>query len=585
MAPKPIYQEIVEMGPFDGQRSPERDGPHVPAPAFGQAGHKPSVDLLDFLAVLISMACLVAAMCTIPPRLAVPWYLGYTSQIIVIGFLLSIMNLCLMRVSPALFTMMEARFGYSTLQNYEAILRNQPFSAEAVSFIWRTIMLFLIVLPLGLSAGYKRYTGGTARAMIPKDEIPSNMYGTAALPGLNGLGSAVGYAELINATLPFMSASQDDGSFPLSWPRPYGQNVLLLSNTSTALLDMPMPDLVTSIQQGLASNERRTLSSSVHAFVTTYNQSAEKYRNDTDYWNQYYFDLEYELDETTLFTGWTVYTLMNNYAFNDDDGNDSSWCFVDMTTNVSYFNQTALRFDTHRHSCQATWEISINSVFLLQASCDADPLPSINQEILNGQAIGYWFTDILADSIGIFSTGRPESPWRLPTYVTTVGAMYWARISALQGPMVGGRISQVANNSLAPYELYYPVHDQIMYSIKETLDPRWSLYAILILQPILSIVVLALKTLFHSVPIGEGFGLVAIIAGINKDSLGTLEGASLTGKLRRPLRLAIDVKEYPKQEAADKGSPNGPVQWTGRIEYVVGGRDRNKTLRKNQIYF
>ncbi len=97
---------------------------------------------------------------------------------------------------------------------------------------------------------------------------------------------------------------------------------------------------------------------------------------------------------------------------------------------------------------------------------------------------------------------------------------------------------------------------------------------------------LGLKLLFHSVAIRQGFGFAAILAWTNKDSLGALEGASLTGKLSRPVRLAIDLKEYSKQDSADSqyGLATGSVQRTGRIEYNVGGHDRGGTLRKNHIY-
>ena len=573
----------MELDLAAGPPSCERSHEPSPSSSFGLPGRKPYLDLVDLLALLLSLVCLVVAICTISPRLHLAWYLGYTSQIIVIGFLLSIMNLCLNRAIPALFFMTEARFGASTLQNYEAILRNQPLSAARVSTIWRLTLLSNIALPIFLSAGYKRYTGGTAHALIAKDNIPYNMYGATALPGLNQLGDSISYAQLINATLPFLSASKDDDSFPSTLPRCYGQNTLVLSNTSTALLDMPMPDLVTKIQQSLLTGETKSLSASVHAFVTTYNQSAEQYRNDDNYWNQYYG--EDTLTETTLFTGYVVYTLMNNLKINPV--NDGTWLFVAMIEDFSEFNQSALRFDTHRHECHATWDISIQSMVLVQASCDTDPLPASNQEIITseGMAVAYWYTAILADNIGLFSGPRSESPWRLPTYVTSIASMYWARYSAFTGPSSGGRTTQLAQNTLEPYELYYPVDDQVVISTKVSIDPKWSLYCILTLQPLLILLILAFKSFFHSAPIGEGFGLITILAGINKESLGALRGASLTGKLRKPVRLAIRTVDtiYHETEEEHKAPSSDYLHRARRIEFTVNGQGRNGILKKDQI--
>ena len=80
---------------------------------------------------------------------------GYwNNQPIVLGFLLSVVNLCLGSVTPPLFLHFEARSGASELQNYDGILRNQKF-ATRLDIVWRLVIGFLLVLPLGLSVAYK----------------------------------------------------------------------------------------------------------------------------------------------------------------------------------------------------------------------------------------------------------------------------------------------------------------------------------------------------------------------------------------------------------------------------------------------
>ena len=79
--------------------------------SLGKPRRKKSVTILDILALTISWLCLTAACITVAPRLPIPFRLGLTHQLQIIGFLLSLMNLCLQSVAPRLFVVIEARFG------------------------------------------------------------------------------------------------------------------------------------------------------------------------------------------------------------------------------------------------------------------------------------------------------------------------------------------------------------------------------------------------------------------------------------------------------------------------------------------
>src|SRR5690349_20332266 len=86
-------------------------------------------------------------------------YLGYQNQLVVIGFALSIMSACLGYWRTYFLTLMEARFGRSTLQNYEAILQNNMYGPQA-DFHQRLALLAFWILPIGLSVAYKLFTIG-----------------------------------------------------------------------------------------------------------------------------------------------------------------------------------------------------------------------------------------------------------------------------------------------------------------------------------------------------------------------------------------------------------------------------------------
>lgn len=66
-----------------------------------------------------------------------------------------------------------------------------------------------------------------------------------------------------------------------------------------------------------------------------------------------------------------------------------------------------------------------------------------------------------------------------------------------------------------------------------------------------------------------GFGIIAILAGVQKESLALLEGASLSGRLSKLLRMHIaafqPVTVTEKSEVLE-------------IEYVLGGEGGNETL-------
>ena len=215
--------------------------PPIESIRLGKPQGKSFWDNIDICVVLASFLCLVASICVVTPRLTLSWQLHFEGQIIVIGFLLSLMNLSLRRIAPTLFLISELRWGGSSLQNYDAILRNS-ISLSETGYFWRITILLFILLPLGLSVGYKRFTGGSSSAVI-SSKFPGR-YGLAVPPlgDFTTMNNSVYYA--IDANVPFIAASSNNSVPPLfeSLPIAYGYNTLVLDNGSAALLDMPLPD-------------------------------------------------------------------------------------------------------------------------------------------------------------------------------------------------------------------------------------------------------------------------------------------------------------------------------------------------------
>lgn len=138
--------------------------------SYGRPSTKAVCDWIDASAVLCTFLCFIASYIVVTPRLSIAWDLGFNNQIIIIGFMLALMNLCNRRVMTRVFVVAELRWGSSTLQNYDAILRQSVFVSQA-DFSWRTVIFLLSMLPLGLSVAYKTFTNGEATQPVQHLEI------------------------------------------------------------------------------------------------------------------------------------------------------------------------------------------------------------------------------------------------------------------------------------------------------------------------------------------------------------------------------------------------------------------------------
>ncbi|KAL8840878.1 MAG: hypothetical protein Q9170_001142 [Blastenia crenularia] len=549
--------------------------------ALGQPTRKPIFDYLDLLAVVASLICLVVAICVVYPDRYLSWRLGFEGQIVVIGFLLGIMNLCLKSVTPTLFLMIETRWGGSRLQNYESILRNSLFLSNA-GMLWRITLLFLVVFPLGLSAAYKRFTGG--RSSIGVESTYDGHYGLAPPPiqSYGVLNNSIFF--MINSSTPFWDASSHDdrpldlGSLPLA----YGYNILLLDNSSTALLDMPAPDYISTIQRHMRINGEQAwrISASVHATVARYDAAWQSDPNDDSFWKPLFqaaqghgqlssielfqaapggHGLNYELGLISGIESGNPFCLLSYfsgrlYKIDTDDYN---------TDHARSFRASSpMRFNTSRELCEGTWEITRSDIQLLHGSCSG--VATVPVTSANANDIHPYYVDILpilAQSIVAYSPAgsRSASQWRMPALVTNVAAMYWSRwvyMNPYYKP-------EFTSNP----ELYYAAADETIVSTKSTLDADWLLYVVLAVIPFMTVVMFVMIIAFRSTPIGKGFGIVAILAGVDRDSLDVLEGAGLSGELKKPVGMGI--KALDRDPARVRYSIGAETQGKGRLRKGV----------------
>lgn len=211
----------------------------------------------------------------------------------------------------------------------------------------------------------------------------------------------------------------------------------------------------------------------------------------------------------------------------------------------SDFLPYAKLYDLNRQFCHGTWSVTRGGIQLVEGSWHGTIAPPEKQEVIvhNTLFLGVWYMSSLVEILGPFATATNNSMWTSPYMATSLAAMVWSRITILNSP-----ISQHAKFKapdqlarLSPEEagLVYPVNDNAIY-IRPTLKKSPLLYIILAVQPLLIIVILVLvRTVFHPVPIRKGFGLVSILAGIDRQSLDILAGATLSGELNEATKLVI----------------------------------------------
>ena len=561
--------------------------------ALGKPCKKAGVDKIDIVVVMVSLICLIISVCVVTPRLSVAWRLGYEGQIVIIGFLLSIMNLCLRKGISLWFLIFEERWGGSTLQNYDAILRNTALLSQT-SFLWRGTILALIILPLALSVAYKRFTGGESSTSIYSDFPGSYGIASAPLTANNVLNNSI--YQMMTATSPFMIASANDLVSPAGFPIAYGYNTLLLDNSSAAMLDMPMPDYVSSIQQALTKDEFWNLSAPVNGILARYNSSTEMYRNDDAFW-QTLFDINqsnglaaFELYESasdnmvgflkglsTQSSG--TYCLLGTFSTfgNNVDG---VGFFYNVTDRESIaFRDAALMFNVQRVQCSGVWQVNRTSIQLVSGNCTGEPT---DQSVMIRPDCNPFYLDalpVLRYNVESYVTLRVNSTWHLPTYAISVASMYWARLTFLaQLPLSWDACTNAVNVS-------YPVDSEIVFSTRTTLNARWLLYIVLGLQPLLTCITFLLVTLCYCSPIGKGFGMIAVLSGVNKDSLDLVRGAALSGELSKSVKLGIKVDGV-NDTSMNRGDTalrnHGSI---GRIVYTLGQHSgKTRPLERGKKY-
>ncbi|THV89732.1 hypothetical protein D6D27_06289 [Aureobasidium pullulans] len=528
----------------------------------------------EIVALAISVLSMMLAVATVAND-NIAWYLRFQYQIVVVGLLLSLMNICMMTVLPTTLLRCEALLGDSAIQNFEAIVRNRPLASKT-AWTWRLVLAALIALPLGLSVLYKLFKDGAAVLSIePENSLYNTAFGLFAPPGLLPLGWDSGTILMYNITMPFLMASTnqtaprnantsqlldplDEVILPATWPQTYGFNTLLLNNSTAALLDVPPPDWITNVQNSLKDGDHLDIAAPVLATVASRNHSVDAHRNESsnsDFWAE--FGLDKGLFFQDLFNDW--YIGMKPSFLNASV--DRAWCFVSIQAgkSVPSFISTTQLWELNRVYCSGRWRVTRAGTKLLNGTCDTNDRPAFitkydQPELIltrtgNAFSLNVYFLPALNEFLAPFDQSRNDSDWVLPTMATSVANMYWSRLAAMEGP---GSPHWTGNNSFAKRKAPRPndnITDGLLYgrsasveSSRPTLQKATILYIVFVVQPFITLVAIIADLFMWDVPIGSGFNMVTVLAGAD-EKRDLLAGAGYSGELRRPLYMEIVTEE------------------------------------------
>jgi len=547
---------------------------------------KGSLSYVHVLAATVSLCSFVLGVLAIVPALSLGWRLQFSGQIILIGFLLSIMNMCMHVIVPLDFLLIEARFGESRLQNFEAILTGK-FAGSHISRLWRLALLTLLALPLGLSVAYKQFLGGTASAAF------SSRY-----PGRYGIDfprigswspSNDALYLLITSFAAFQTASGLGKALypgPNEFPLAYGYNTLLLSNDSAAILDIPTSSYISALQSQMSADEVLDITASVDAYVATYNTTTTMtLRTDDALWvNAISSSVNNGfggLSTMYLYQGMGARIGMLPFGSNNQMlfalyYNSTDWGGMYFHTDPDDpefvpFRSRAQMYSLKRARCRGHWTLNTTSILLLDGSCDsATPVSSSVLLEPNMCPFPYDILPSLAHTYSYFANNKMDAVWLQATYAMSVVTMYWAR-----GEYILYTIGGLS---------YAPIDENIV-STRSTLRPERLLYLVLAVQPVLTVLGFVVAVWLYKVPIGTGFGIISILSGVDPASLSLIQGAGLSGELREAVKLDI-TSQY--LYAGGSGSYAKSDDFQPHIRYCLrrnSGVREKTTLKRGWMYW
>ena len=170
--------------------------------------------------------------------------------------------------------------------------------------------------------------------------------------------------------------------------------------------------------------------------------------------------------------------------------------------------------------------------------------------------------------LGRFSYNTND--WEFPTQVIVIASTFHSYVAAATGFVQlqqAGPLWDMWNPSGTDNFQYSEtcfVDNTIVCQQVPTMKADGWLYLILFTPPLLSVLAFFASICLYRTPICRRFGLVSVLAGVERDSLYVLVGATFSGELEKPIRLFVDPieKSFSSPQvfySVDKKEKNGGI--------------------------
>lgn len=154
--------------------------------------------------------------------------------------------------------------------------------------------------------------------------------------------------------------------------------------------------------------------------------------------------------------------------------------------------------------------------------------------------------------------------------------MAWCAQLSLRRLFLMSSVNSQASTFAGWPELSYDI-PVIEHTTAMTIQPGWGIIVVLALYPAILFGSLLWRVLVRPLaPVGEGFGLVSLMASVDKRYLQLLEGASLSGKLKRPVFVGLRV---------DGGEAGSETTTMKKITCLLGTQELSSGLLKKRTMY
>lgn len=502
---------------------------------LGKAIKRPFFDWSELAALLLSFVCSVVGL-VVCFRSQTAAYMGQKYQLIIVGLMLSVMDLCTSKISTVVFLQFETRWA-SLLQNYDVIVKKSvlgsALNGRRGNQRWTLLLSVSLALPLALSVGYKAFIGGRVTFEV---EGSKGIYGLTGPPGLGNFTS--GYALMVNATIPLMF------NMPLktpSQPQPYGFNMLLLNEKpiSVAMLDGPSPEYVETTRQGLQGLQSYTVAANVSGLAWKQDTELEKHRNDVSWWNSLSDHKKKPISirlykEKKWFTILWPESQMKRFFLLLRPQNKTCEPDIDckkIPPTEDEFREQSVGFTSQWLRCHGKWSITLNSVDLIEGYCyhafEQTPDSSCYTLHLDDAV------SILSDFVGSLDSGNLTEQGQIQM-TAAVSALHWSRLTAYCG--IESPINRLKKKPKSAAMFKYE-RDDTAFKTVGVLKQSPLLALVLLAQPIIGLVLFIIRIILRSSPISGGFGLISVLSGHTAKEKDLLRGAGLSGEVAERIEV------------------------------------------------